>query len=144
MGRGRACRESICSRPTARRYGRAALTRNSISSGSISISSSPRTLSCGPRLADQLYAVASSPGTVAHWESEPTAPAELRQVHWGFLESLPVERHQPWAELLVAHPALLDALRRVRAVANLYSRCRIGAPEAALQVLGAWAQLHSR
>ena len=94
------------------------------------------------QLADQLYAVASDASTLARWEAEPGTNPEHWQVHWALLESLDVTRHKNWAQLLVAHPALLQDCANW-AAASVYSRCRFGAPDEALQVVGLWAQLHS-
>ena len=78
-------------------------------------------------LADQLYAVASDASTLARWEHEPGTNPEHWQVHWALLESLDVTRHKNWAQLLVAHPALLQDCANW-AAANVYSRCRFGTP----------------
>ncbi|MHB9081935.1 MAG: PA14 domain-containing protein [Pirellulaceae bacterium] len=93
------------------------------------------------RLADQLFAVASSADNLARWENNTNTNPERWQANWAFLESLPVSRHKQWAQLLAAHPALLEECASWM-VANVYSRCRIGAPEEALHVLGLWAQSH--
>ena len=94
------------------------------------------------RLAEQLYAVASSASTLARWEQDEPANPERWQAHWAFLESLTVTRQKDWAHVLLAHPVLLADCANW-AAANLYSRCRIGAPDEALQLVGQWAQAHA-
>ena len=94
------------------------------------------------QLADQLYAVASDPSTLARWEHEPGTNPEQWQAHWALLESLDVTRHQQLGATARGAPALLEDCANW-AVASVYSRCRIGAPDEALQVIGLWAQLHS-
>ncbi len=92
------------------------------------------------RLAAQLYAVASAPGTLATWESEGQAEREeWIGAQWAFLESLDASRQEGWAGQLLAHPVLLKDCTR-RAATDLYRRCRVAAPEAALQLVGQWAQ----
>ncbi len=44
------------------------------------------------QLAEQLYAVASDPSTLARWESEPGTNPARWQAHWAVLESLTVAR----------------------------------------------------
>ncbi|MHB9081957.1 MAG: PA14 domain-containing protein, partial [Pirellulaceae bacterium] len=94
------------------------------------------------RLAEQLYAVATSESTLVRWEQDEQANPERWQAHWAFLESLDVARQKSWAQVLAARPVLLADCANW-AAANLYSRCRIGAPDEALQLIGQWAQAHA-
>ena len=93
-------------------------------------------------LARQLFAVASDVGTLAAWESGTQGWQENWQGNWAFLESLDSSRQAAWAQTLATHPALLESCNP-RAIATLYSRCRVGAPDAALRVVGLWGQLHA-
>lgn len=93
-------------------------------------------------LAQQLYAVATSANTLAAWDSGEDNPPGDWQGNWAFLESLDTSRQAGWAETLIAHPALLADVD-AQAAMTLYTRCRIGAPDAALRLLGTWAQLHA-
>ena len=93
-------------------------------------------------LADQLFAVAASAETLATWEQDEQSNPERWQAHWAFLEALDVARQQQWTAVLLAHPALVADCPNW-AIANLYSRCRIGAPEESVAVVGLWAQTHA-
>ncbi len=93
------------------------------------------------RLAEQLYAVAGEVSTLARWENEAGANPHQWQAQWAFLESLNATRQKGWVLALLAHPALLEECTS-QGADNLYSRCRIGAPDQALQLVGEWAQLH--
>lgn len=94
------------------------------------------------RLAAQFYAVARSASTLAAWEQNAQANPERWQAHWAFLEALDVARQKEWTGVLLAHPALIIDCPNW-AIANLYSRCRIGAPDESVQVVGLWAQAHA-
>jgi hypothetical protein len=93
-------------------------------------------------LARQLFAVASDVGTLGAWESGTQGWQENWQGNWAFLESLSSSRQAAWAQTLATHPALLESCNP-RAIATLYSRCRVGAPDEALRMVGLWAQLHA-
>lgn len=55
---------------------------------------------------------------------------------------LDASQHASWAAELLARPALLQEVSP-EAVARLYRHCRIGGPDQALQMLGAWARVHA-
>ena len=46
-----------------------------------------------------------------------------------------------FAEEVLAHPGLLRSVSR-EAIVRLYQTCRVGSPDAALKVLGKWAEMH--
>jgi hypothetical protein len=94
------------------------------------------------QLAAQLQTVAGSGATLGRWEQDATSNPERWQAHWAFLESLDVDQQPRWGQTLLAHPALLDDCAPY-AIANLYSRCRVGAPDESLQAVGRWAQAHA-
>lgn len=94
------------------------------------------------QLAAQLQTVASSGATLGRWEQDAASNPERWQAHWAFLESLDVDQQPRWVQTLLAHPALLDDCAPY-AIANLYSRCRVGAPDESLQAVGRWAQAHA-
>jgi hypothetical protein len=93
-------------------------------------------------LADQLFAVAQAPSTLAQWESDQAArQQEWAGAHWALLQSLDAPARKQWAGTLVAHPVLLADCPRQAAVA-LYHSCRFGGADAALELFGHWAQEH--
>jgi hypothetical protein len=94
------------------------------------------------QLAAQLQTVAGSGATLGRWEQDVASNPERWQAHWAFLESLDVDQQPRWVQTLLAHPALLDDCAPY-AIANLYSRCRVGAPDESLQAVGRWAQSHA-
>ena len=94
------------------------------------------------QLAAQLQTVAGSGATLGRWEQDAASNPERWQSHWAFLESLDVDQQPRWVQTLLAHPALLDDCAPY-AIANLYSRCRVGAPDESLQAVGRWAQAHA-
>lgn len=95
------------------------------------------------QLATQLCALATTPSTLAAWESAGAAQSDT----WvggsrEFLTALTAAQRTAWIETLRAHPALLADCSRT-AAAELYQQGRLGAPHAALQLWGTWAQAHA-
>ena len=65
------------------------------------------------QLADQLYAVASDPSTLARWEHEPGTNPEQWQAHWALLESLDVARHKQLGAVARGAPRAVGGLRQL-------------------------------
>lgn len=94
------------------------------------------------RLAGELWAYLVDPATLAAWETEGKArQSDWMGAWWAFLESLSTARQKEWVEQLLAHPALVEQCP-ARTAANLYRRCRIGAPDEAITLLSQWARSH--